>query len=91
MAITRQPAGDKNYAIQAPATERISLEQAIRGYTLDAAYQLRLEDQIGSLEVGKQADLVVLKNNFFEMDTYEIHSAGVSLTMVNGKVVYQTN
>lgn len=91
MAITRQPAGDKNYVIQAPATERISLEQAIRGYTLDAAYQLRLEDQIGSLEVGKQADLVVLSNNIFEMDTYDIHTVGISLTMVNGKVVYQTD
>jgi len=91
MAMTRQPAGDKNFAIQAPATERISLEQAIRGYTLDAAYQLRLEDQIGSLEVGKQADLVVLSKNIFAMDTYDIHSVEVSLTMVNGKVVHQQN
>jgi predicted amidohydrolase YtcJ len=91
MAMTRQPAGDKNFAIQAPVTERISLEQAIRGYTLDAAYQLRLEDQIGSIETGKQADLVVLSKNIFAMDTYDIHTVSVSLTMVNGKVVYQSN
>ncbi|WP_235898664.1 amidohydrolase [Parahaliea maris] len=88
MAMTRQPAGDPDFKVQPPLAERISLEQAIRGYTLDAAYQLRLEDQVGSLEVGKQADLVVLSDNLFEIDTYAIHDAKVVMTVVDGRVVY---
>lgn len=88
MALTRQPAGDQNFAVQPLQSERITLEQAIRAYTLDAAYQLRLEDQIGSLEAGKQADLVVLNENLFELDRYAIHKARVVMTMVNGEVTF---
>ena len=68
--------------------ERVTLEQAIRAYTLDAAWQLRLEDQVGSLEVGKQADLVVLSDNLFEMEPHSIHTAKVLLTMMNGGITY---
>lgn len=88
MAMTRQPPGDKTATIQPPADERVSLEQAIRAYTLDAAWQLRLEDQVGSLEVGKQADLIVLSDNLFEMDPHKIHTARVLLTMMNGRVTH---
>ncbi|TXS89678.1 amidohydrolase [Parahaliea aestuarii] len=89
MAMTRQPAGDPDFKVQPPVSERITLEQAIRAYTLDAAYQLRLEEQIGSLEAGKQADFVVLSDNLFDMDTYAIHQAKVLMTVVDGKVVYE--
>ena len=89
MAITRQLACDKDFPVQPPMSERITLQQAIRAYTLDAAYQLRLEDQIGSIEVGKQADLVVLSDNLFKLAPYDIHAASVALTMVNGKVVFE--
>jgi hypothetical protein len=91
MALTRQPAGDPDYTPQPRASERLSLEQAIRGYSLDAAYQLRLERQIGSLEAGKQADLVVLSDNLFELEPHAIHRARVLLTMVDGKVVYRAD
>jgi predicted amidohydrolase YtcJ len=43
--------------------QRISVDDAIRAVTIDAAYQLFLDDKIGSLEVGKQADLVMLEQN----------------------------
>ena len=88
MALTRQPAGDQHYPVQPPQNERVTLEQAIRAYTLDAAYQLHLETQIGSLEVGKQADFVVLSDNLFTIDPYAIHKARVLLTVVNGEVVF---
>ncbi|MEH6581589.1 MAG: amidohydrolase [Halioglobus sp.] len=88
MAMTRQPPGDKTFAVQPPADERVTLEQAIRAYTLDAAWQLRLEEQVGSLQVGKQADLVVLSDNLFEMEPHSIHSAKALLTMMNGRVTY---
>lgn len=89
MAITRQPAGEAGFTVQPPESERITLAQAIRAYTLDAAYQLRLEDEIGSLQAGKQADLVVLSDNLFEIDTYAIHTTRVLLTMVDGEIVFR--
>jgi predicted amidohydrolase YtcJ len=88
MAITRQPPGDPDFAVQPLAGERVTLAQAIRAYTLDAAWQLRLEEQVGSLEVGKQADLVVLSDNLFELDSYAIHKARVLFTMMDGRVFY---
>ncbi|MFT7286944.1 MAG: putative amidohydrolase YtcJ [Halieaceae bacterium] len=90
MAMTRQPAGDADYAPQPPLDERISVEQAIRAYTLDAAYQLRLEDEIGSIEPGKQADLVVLDQNILELDPYAIHDASVVMTMIDGRIVFES-
>jgi hypothetical protein len=89
MALTRQPAGDADYPVQPPEDERIALTRAIRGYTLDAAWQLRLEDEIGSIEPGKQADLVVLDENLFDLDPYAIHKADVVMTLVDGEVVYR--
>jgi hypothetical protein len=70
------------------ASEAVSLEQAIRAYTIDAAWQLRLEDHVVTLQAGKQAGLVVLSNNLFEMTPHNIHTAKVLFTMMNGRVVH---
>lgn len=75
--------------MQPRASERLDLETLIRGYTLDAAYQLRMEDEIGSLEAGKKADLIVLERNLFEVPTYEIHRVGVELTVLDGEIVHR--
>lgn len=61
-----------------------------RAFTLDAAYQLHMEDEIGSLEVGKKADLVVLDKNLFESDPYGIHRAKVVMTLMDGEIVYRS-
>ncbi len=90
MALTRQPPGDKDYAPQPPVDERITLEQAIRGYTLDGAYQLGLEDQIGSITPGKQADMVVLDQDLFSINPYAIHKARVVMTIVDGRLVFES-
>jgi len=68
--------------------EAISLQQAIRGYTLDAAYQLNHEDETGSIEVGKLADLIVLDRNLFEIEPEGINEARVVLTLFGGKPVF---
>jgi predicted amidohydrolase YtcJ len=47
-----------------------------------------LDDKIGSLEVGKMADLVVLDHNLFDIDPHDINKTKVLLTIMNGKVVY---
>ena len=44
----------------APADQRLSVAEAVHANTLGAAYQIRLDDKVGSLEVGKLADLIVL-------------------------------
>ena len=72
-----------------PGDALLTLEEMIRGYTLDAAYQMNMENEIGSIEPGKLADLIVLDRNLFDLDTYEIHKTQVNMTMMNGKVVYQ--
>ncbi len=87
---TRQFPGEPDSPGQPPESERLDLQSLVRGFTIDAAYQMHMEDQIGSIEVGKKADLVVLDRNIFEIDPYEIHETGVELTMMDGSVVYET-
>ena len=68
----------------------VTLDQAIAAYTLGAAYAGRREKSVGSLEVGKLADLVILSQDLFQIDPHQIHNTEVLLTMVGGKVVYQS-
>jgi hypothetical protein len=72
-----------------PGLQGMTVEQAIRAVTIDAAWQLRMDDKIGSLEVGKYADLVVLEKNPFEVDPLQIEEIHVLMTMMDGKFTYQ--
>ena len=54
--------------------ERLNLAQMIEGYTINGAKQLKLDDRIGSIEVGKEATFNVFKNNLFEADPFELHN-----------------
>jgi predicted amidohydrolase YtcJ len=85
---TRQLAGERDAPIFPARTERLSLPQLIAAYTLNGAYQLGMEQEIGSLTVGKRADLVVLEEDLFEIDTYRIGGIEVALTLMNGDVTY---
>ena len=87
-AITRQSYGQPDSDIVGSGEERLSVGEAIKSQTLDSAFQVRMEDKIGSIEVGKLADLVVLADNLFEISPNEIHQTAVLLTMVDGRVVY---
>ncbi|UCD58121.1 MAG: amidohydrolase [Candidatus Hydrogenedentota bacterium] len=69
--------------------DKLTLEEAIKAYTIDAAYHLLWDNIIGSIEVGKRADLIVLDRNLFESTTDEIAEANVLATMMNGKVVHE--
>jgi predicted amidohydrolase YtcJ len=88
---TRQYPGDPNSPVQPRESERLSLASLVRGFTLGAAYQLHLDDQIGSIEVGKKADLVVLDRNIFEIDPFTIHETAVLKTMMDGAFVYEAD
>ena len=68
--------------------ERISVEQSLRGMTSIAAWQVRLEDQIGSIEPGKLADLVILSANPLEY-TGDLRDIEVEQTVVGGLTIYE--
>jgi len=70
--------------------ERISVADAIRGYTMGAALAGHREQREGSLEKGKLADLIVIDRNLFEIEPTAIGKTEVLLTMVGGKVVYES-
>jgi predicted amidohydrolase YtcJ len=72
-----------------PLEERASLEDVIKASTLNGAYANFLEGEIGSIEVGKQADLVVLENNLFEIDIEQIPSTRIAMTFFEGKEVFR--
>ncbi|MDH5305089.1 MAG: amidohydrolase family protein, partial [Gammaproteobacteria bacterium] len=88
---TRHYPGDPDSPLQPRASERLSIASLVRGFTLGAAYQLHMEDQIGSVEVGKKADLVVLDQDIFEIDPFTIHKTGVLMTMLDGTIVYRVD
>jgi predicted amidohydrolase YtcJ len=69
--------------------ERISLEDTIKAYTLNAAFAGHREKTEGSLEPGKLADLIVLDRDLFKIDPSNVADTKVLLTLVGGKVVYQ--
>jgi predicted amidohydrolase YtcJ len=69
--------------------ERISLDDAIKAYTLNAAFAGHREKTEGSLEVGKLADLIVISQDLFKVDPLKIGETKVLLTMVGGRVVYR--
>lgn len=68
--------------------ERITLAEAIKSYTLDGAYRDRREKILGSIEVGKLADMVIISQNLFKTAPMQIGNTKVLTTIVGGKVVY---
>jgi len=79
--------GENGSAFRLPESEKLDLELMVRGYTINGAHQFRLEDDIGSIEVGKSADLVVLDDNLFDMDRYAIHTTKPSAVMMEGEII----
>jgi predicted amidohydrolase YtcJ len=72
-----------------PENERITLNQALKASTLDAAYVLGLEDKIGSLKVGKLADIVIIDKDLHTIAPKDISTTKVDLTMMNGKITHR--
>ncbi|KAA0987976.1 amidohydrolase [Pseudomonas sp. ANT_J12] len=76
------------YAGRLNADPALSREEVLRTITLNAAEQLKLDAVVGSVEVGKFADLIVLDKNFMQVPEAELARNNVLLTMVGGKVVW---
>ena len=86
--ITRSTPEEDNGEVLWPE-ECSNLEDMIRSFTYNGAYANFLENEIGSLEVGKKADLIILEKNLFEIPVEQIAEVKVLLTMVEGNVVFQ--
>ena len=86
MAVTRRTWKERDYVL-APQ-ERISVESAIRALTSEAAWQLFSEHEIGSLEPGKFADLVILDKDPRSVHPDTIREIQILETWMDGKQVY---
>jgi len=69
--------------------QRVTIQVALEGFTVNAAYAGFAEDETGSLEAGKLADFLVLDRDLFTIDPAEIPKTRVLRTVVGGEVVYQ--
>ncbi len=86
-AVTRQTIDGKNLEGWVPE-QRITVEQALKAYTIEGAYASFEEDVKGSIETGKLADFVVLGQNLLTIDPTDIKNVDVISTYVGGKEVY---
>jgi hypothetical protein len=70
------------------AEESLTLEEALRTYTLNAAYASFDENKKGTIEVGKFADLTILSNDLDTVSPEKIKDMAVEMVLVNGEIVY---
>ena len=70
-----------------PEDERLALEQLLVGYTKNGAYQLRMEEQLGSIQIGMLADFIVLDADLFAIESDRIASLKPRVVVMEGKVI----
>lgn len=87
-AVTRRTLDGKHPDGWVPE-QKITVEEAVRAYTVGSAYAEFADHVKGTITPGKLADIVMLDKNIFEIDPVEIEKAKVLLTLVDGKVVYE--
>jgi len=88
-AVTRNTSDNNNPNGLNPE-QKISVEDAIYAYTINAAYSCFSESSIGSIEANKLADFIVLSKNIFEISHTEINEAKVKMTIFDGEIIYQS-
>jgi predicted amidohydrolase YtcJ len=88
-AVTRRRADGSPNAEGWHPEQRLTLQEAIEGFTLGAAYAAYAENRQAKLAPGYLADLIVLKKDLFDMDPHEVKDCYSSATMINGEWVYK--
>jgi predicted amidohydrolase YtcJ len=86
-AVTRRTLDDRNPGGWVPE-QKISVEEAVRAYTVNAAYASFDEGRKGTLAAGRLADFVMLDRDIFQIAPEEIRSARVVMTFVGGRRVF---
>ncbi|MFK5879465.1 MAG: amidohydrolase [Flavobacteriaceae bacterium] len=69
--------------------QELSLKNAIKAYTINAAYVMRQENKVGTLEVGKEADFIVLSQNLFDINANQVNQTQVLKTYLKGELIYE--
>jgi hypothetical protein len=87
-AVTRSTLDGKNIRGWVPE-EKITVSEALRAYTLNAAFSEFSENTKGSIRKGKLADMVVLDKNLFETDPIEIGDTQILMTLFQGRIVHK--
>jgi hypothetical protein len=92
VAVTRSATGEDaaRYPGRLGIDPGLTIAEAIQAMTINAAYSLREEAVTGSLESGKFADLIILDRNLMQIAPEKISKTQVLLTMVGGRVVFQS-
>lgn len=88
-AVTRRTLDGKHPNGWVPE-QKISVEEAVRAYTFGSAYAEFQEHEKGTISVGKLADLVILSRDIFTIDPNEIDKVKVTMTLMDGHVVYES-
>ena len=70
-------------------TQKLTVADILRGYTLGSAYGIGREDELGTLEEGKFADIAIIDRNLFEAEPEDIRSANVDMTIMDGEVIFE--
>jgi predicted amidohydrolase YtcJ len=70
-------------------SNKISVEQGLKSLTINAAWQIKMENKIGSIKPGKYADFVVIDQNPMMVDHDKIKDIHVLQTIVNGNIIYK--
>ena len=86
--ITRQKPGGSEDALG--AQNAIDLESALKILTINGAIHLNVEEETGSISVGKSADMIVLDRNLFEVEVTTLHQTQVKRTLFKGKTVFES-
>jgi hypothetical protein len=91
VGVTREndPSAGSKYAGRLSTDVGLTVPTVIRAITANSAYELHVERDVGTLEVGKLADLIVLDRNLLKIPPREIAAVKVLLTVVGGHVIYQ--
>ena len=71
--------------------QRLSREETIQAFTLDAAYAAFMENEVGSIELGKRADFIVLDRDIMQIPADQIPQTQVLQTWLDGQQVFSRN
>lgn len=89
MCVTRKMYGQPGAPVLKPYDQATTVKDAIEAFTINNAYQMHMEDVVGSIEVGKYADFVILEENILEIAAENIHKVKVCETIMDGVTTYK--
>jgi predicted amidohydrolase YtcJ len=82
--------GVNSFGAKVNGDQQITRQEALRIFTRDNSWFLRMEDKVGTIEPGKLADLVVLNRDYFTVPEADIRQIRAVLTIVDGRIVHDT-